>query len=320
MAHTSTGKEVEQGVVEPDLAQPTAKTEYTIGISLPDVKDPFFLSMLYGAYLEGERMNLKIVLLESGGYANVDKQISQMEDLINQGVDGILCDPADSKALVPVVEKAVAAGIPVVGFGDQILTDKSVSYSASSHYGIGVSIGNWLVDNIKSGDIVTEPGPAGASWSVDRYDGFQAAVSTAPELKIVGEEWTDSDRNAGLTTTEDFLQRFPDLKIIYTGSDFQGAGACDAVTSAGLSGQVTVVTAVLSADAEKYLREGTLTMTEAQQTVLIGTTAMDLIVTVLNGDTVPKAEEIPTISVTNANVDQVTIANVRAPVDWRPGQ
>jgi ribose transport system substrate-binding protein len=320
MAHTSTGKEVPQGVAEPAIEKPTAKEAYTIGISLPDVKDPFFLAMLYGAYQEAERMGLEIVLLESGGYANVDKQISQMEDLIQQGVDGILCDPADDMALVPVVEQAVEAGIPVIGYGSPISTDATASSSASSHYGIGVAIGDWLVQNVGSGTIGAEPGPPGAFWSTQRYEGFKAAIADTPALETVAELFTDSDRNAGLTTTEDFLQRFPDLGIIYTGSDFQGAGAADAIKAAGKVGEIVNVTAVLSTDAERYLREGNITMTEAQQTVLIGITAMDLLVHVLNGDTVPPAVEIPTISVTQENVDGVDIALIRSPDDWRPGQ
>jgi ribose transport system substrate-binding protein len=318
MAHTSTGKIVPQGVSDPPVQKPTPKNKYVIGISLPDVKDPFFLAMLYGAYKEAERMGLKIVLLESGGYANVDRQISQMEDLIEKKVNGILVDPADDKALVPVVEKAVGAGIPVIGYGTPISTPKISSWGGSSHKGIGIAIGNWLVENVKEGTIVAEPGPPGAFWSTQRYEGFKEAIAKDTKLKIIGEKWTDSDRNAGLTTTEDFLQRFPDLNIIYTGSDFQGAGACDAIKAVGKAGKIINVTAVLSTDAERYLREGVLTMTEAQQTVLIGTTDMDLLVHVLNGETVPKGVEIPTISVTKPNVDQVNIENIRSPDQWRP--
>jgi ABC-type sugar transport system substrate-binding protein len=318
MAHTSTGKVVPQGVTDPPLPEVTADSAYKIGVQLPDIKDPFFLALLYGYYSEADRLGVELTLLESGGYGNIDTQISQVEDLIQMGLDGILVNPADSTAIIPVMERGADAGIPMMSMLP-IETDKILGCRAmSSHYGLGYAMGQWLVDNIGEGTIVAQPGPPGAFWATDRYEGFEDAVAQDPDFNILDVKWTDSDRNAGMTTTEDYLQRFPDVDIIYTGSDFQGSGAADAIAAAGLAGQVVNITAVLGTDAERYLREGNLSMVEAQQTILLGAGLIRMLVYALNGNTCDFTVEIPTMSVTTDNVDQVILSYVRPPDTWRP--
>src|SRR3970040_758338 len=94
---------------------------YTIGVRLPQLTNPHFLGQPYAYMDEAERLGARVILHDAGGYQYLDKQIAQMEDLIASKVDAICLVAVSGPGTVPVVDRAAAAGIPVVNVN--VMTD-----------------------------------------------------------------------------------------------------------------------------------------------------------------------------------------------------
>jgi ABC-type sugar transport system substrate-binding protein len=294
----------------------TALKGKTIGITEPDIFGPFFVNILYGAEQEAHKHGIKLIIYDAGGYSNIDKQISQMETLIAKHVDAIFVDPADPKAFGPVVAKAKKAKIPVFGFGDPVSGAVSSVYGA--HYKIGAAVANYFGHTLKSGDVVAEAGPAGATWTTIRYNGFTTTLKKYPGLHLRATQWSDPARIQGVQLTEDFLTRFPTLKGVYAADNSIGEGAGDAVAARHLQKQVSVATAVMSTDTRRMIRSGAIKFDVAMQVVLFGRIAVRNAIKVWKHKSVQKNVVPALVNVTKANVNRVKYATMMAPPSFKP--
>ena len=114
---------------------------------MPNIKGPWFTPVLYGISDEAKKLGYNINIQDAGGYANVDKQVTQLSNLIVQRVKAILMDPADPTAFNGVVRQAKEARIPILGDGSPIVAsdvqgDGAVS---SSHCNIGHELAKGII-------------------------------------------------------------------------------------------------------------------------------------------------------------------------------
>src|ERR1700716_3750594 len=92
-----------------------------VGVSMPNIKGPWFTPVLYGISDEAKKLGYDVVIQDAGGYANVDKQVSQFSNLVVQKVVVTLMDPANPASFNGVVKQAKSAKIPVIGAGSPIV-------------------------------------------------------------------------------------------------------------------------------------------------------------------------------------------------------
>jgi TMAO reductase system protein TorT len=298
-----------------------AKTEpLTIGFSLPDLSESFWTSMAYGVDDEGKKAGVTVVKLNAGGDANVNQQISQLQDLIQRHVNAMLVGATNGDAVRPAVEQAVAAKIPVVGLSSVPNTPKLVSAVTADHYNMGKLQAQCLGKALNgSGDVGMMAGPTGQSWSDLRADGFRDTIKAQfPNIKIVTESRLADNRNAALNTTEDWVQRFPDLKGIYSATDDIGAGVVDALKASNKFGQVKVSTSNFSPTAQKMLASGEFLCTAIQQIVLQGRVALQEAVKAAKGEKTDPKVATPALLVTKENMATVDLSEVTAPAGYRP--
>ena len=110
----------------------------TIAVMLPNGGDPYFQAKWYGYEIEAKKLGVNLIFYDSGGYANVNKQISQIEDVIQRKVDGIIFTATNSTATVPAIEKAIKAGIPVVNDNVYCKSDMIKARVMKNDYEIGM--------------------------------------------------------------------------------------------------------------------------------------------------------------------------------------
>ncbi|WEY97977.1 substrate-binding domain-containing protein [Bacillus subtilis] len=99
----------------PQWAKPSNsgnKKDFTIGLSVSTLNNPFFVSLKKGIEKEAEKRGMKVIIVDAQNDSS--KQTSDVEDLIQQGVDALLINPTDSSAISTAVESANAVGVPVV--------------------------------------------------------------------------------------------------------------------------------------------------------------------------------------------------------------
>jgi ribose transport system substrate-binding protein len=299
----------------------TASTEHArskgmIGVSYPTVEGPWFTAALYGMQTEAKKRGYDIVIESAGGYQNVDTQVSQMSDLIQRHVVGILEAVSDAKALAPQVLAAQKAGIPVIAAGEQ---ENNVTASVTASH---CTVGKQMAAAVKrllphGGNLAALTGPAGTSWTVDRWNCFKQVLK-GTKIKIVAQQWSDPSVSEGLRIGQDMLQRNPGIQVIYGADDTVGVGAVRAVQQAGGCKKVKVVTSVLDGTSEPLVRNGCIAALVAQQVVTVGKRSVDTLINVLNKQKVRKVVEIPNIIVTPQNIKTLNRSTIQAPKGWKP--
>ncbi|WP_165421301.1 substrate-binding domain-containing protein [Bradyrhizobium sp. Leo170] len=299
----------------------TAHAADKIGVSMPNVKGPWFTPVLYGISDEAKKRGYDVVIQDAGGYANVDKQVSQFSNLAVQKVRAILVDPANPASFNGVVREAKAGKIFVIGAGSPIVaSDVEPDAAASSSH---CSIGHELAKGAKTllpngGTIAVLAGPAGAFWASDRLRCFKEDLAGG-NIKLVAEQTSEQDPAIALSLANDFLQRFPTVDVLYGADDTYGVGAARAVQGVQKCGKVKVLFAVLGEAAEEMMRAGCADYVVAQQPVKIGRSAVDMMDALVKGKPLEKKkDEVPLIPVTSANLNSIDKTGMQAPKGWTP--
>lgn len=299
-----------------------AQGKKTIGVTMPNIKGPWFTPVLYGITDEAKKLGYEVIILDAGGYGNADKQVDQMASLIVRKVAAILQDPANPASFNGVVRQAKAAGIPVVGAGSPIVASEveADAASSSSHCNIGHELSKGAMKLLPSGgNIAVLAGPPGAFWASDRLRCFKEDIK-GTNIKIVAEQTSQQDVAVALSLANDFLQRFPDIDLLYGADDTYGIGIARAAQGAGkCGGKVKVLFAVLGAAAEEMMRAGCADYVVAQQPVLIGRLAVRLADKLIKGEKIEqKYISVALIPVTPDSLANLDKSNIQAPKGWTP--
>lgn len=294
--------------------------EITIGLTVPAMATAFWTSATYGVEKEAEEAGVTLIKLDAGADTNVAQQVSQMGDLIQRGVGAIIVGATNGDALKPITERAVAAGIGVIGFSSPPSTDQLASYIGADHYDMGRLQAQCLGSAMGSkGEVAMMSFIEGQIWAELRAQGFKETLAKEfPEIQIVAENRLAVTRAQGITATEDLIQRFPNIAGIYTTIDELAAGAVTALEAAGLGDKVHVSTSNLSPVAQQMLRDGDIKCTSIQKIVEQGRNALREAVKAARGEETNEAVILPALLVTQENLDTVDLSPIVAPSDYRP--
>lgn len=255
--------------------------EYTIGFSISTLNNPFFVTLSEGAEAKAEELGANISVVDAQNDAA--KQASDVEDLIQQGVDLILINPVDSEAVATAVESANNADIPVISVDRSVEGGEVVSHIASDNVAGGEMAGEYLLSLVGEDAQVAElQGVPGASATRERGEGFNNVAQES--LDVVAQQTANFDRAEGLSVMENILQSNPDITGVFAHNDEMALGALEAIEAAGKDIQVVGFDA--TEDAVQAVEEGRLAGTVAQKPELIGETGVETAVQFLDGEDV----------------------------------
>lgn len=154
----------------PQWAKPSNsgnKKEFTIGLSVSTLNNPFFVSLKKGIEKEAKKRGMKVIIVDAQNDSS--KQTSDVEDLIQQGVDALLINPTDSSAISTAVESANAVGVPVVTIDRSAEQGKVETLVASDNVKGGEMAAAFIADKLGKGAKVAElEGVPGASATRER--------------------------------------------------------------------------------------------------------------------------------------------------------
>ncbi len=240
-----------------------------------------------------------MTLVVADGQNDPAKQASQIEDLISKKVDAILLNPTDSNAVVPAVEKANAANIPVLTIDRSAAGGKVVSHIASDNVAGGKMAADFLCKAINGkGNVVELQGIAGTSAARDRGKGFDDEMAaTCAGAKIVVQRPADFDRAKGNSVFTDILTAQPDIAAVFAHNDEMVLGAIQAAEAANRTGIVFVGFDAVD-DAVQAVKDGKLAATIAQQPAEMGRLGIDTAILSLNGSSVEQFIPVPLSLVT----------------------
>ncbi len=262
-----------------------AQDSFTIGLSLSTLNNPFFVTLRDGAQAAADELGITLVIADSQD--DPATEATNIEDLIAQGVDAILVNPTDSDAIVPSIEAANAAGIPVFTIDRSANGGEVVSHIASDNVAGGRLAGMFLCSQLGGvGSVVELEGIAGTSAARDRGAGFNEYMSAeCPGVTIVARQTANFNRAEGLTVFENILQAQPEINGVFAHNDEMILGAVEAANAAGREGIVFVGFDAVD-DAVAAVVDGVLAATVAQQPALMGDLGVRAAIASLSGETV----------------------------------
>ncbi len=273
----------------------------SIGVSIADQSNVFYIDILDGmeaAMQEGDRL----IAMDAG--FDVAKQISDIEDMIQQGVKVMLVDPVDSKAIKASLDACKKAGIPVIAYNSPVDDASSVvSTVASDNYMAGQLIGEELAKELgKKGQIAMLTYNV-ATVCLDRANGFIDAISKYDGMKIVESQEIQPGVDTALPVMENILQAYPNLTGVFALNDPSAIGCAAAVQSAGLLDQIKIVGVDGSDDGKAAIRAGKMLASAAQHPVDIGKISVETAYQIIAGNSVEADIKVPVELITIENAE-----------------
>ena len=239
----------------------SAKELKLVGVTLGSLGNPFFVSMTKGVEAKlqeiGKDINVSVV---SSDY-DLNKQFSQMDSFTAAGVDLILLNAADPKAIAPAVKRTQEAGIVVVAI-DVAAADVTVQTDNVKAGQLGCQ---YMVDKIGGkGNVVIINGPQ-VSSIVDRVNGCKQVLDQHPEIELLSSDQDGkASRDGGLNVMQGLLTRFPKIDGVFSVNDQMAIGADLAAKQLGRS-EFAIVGVDGAPDVEAALRSETLVQASVAQ-------------------------------------------------------
>lgn len=283
----------------PSWAKPDKKKDLEdikIGLSVSTLNNPFFVSLRDGVVKEAKSLGMEVIIVDAQN--DSAKQVNDVEDLIQQGVDALLINPTDSASISTAVQSANNIGIPVVTLDRS--ADKGIveALVASDNIKGGEMAANYMIEKLgERAQVIELEGVPGASATRERGQGFHNIADE--KLTIIAKQAADFDRTKGLTVMENLLQANPDVKAVFAHNDEMALGAIEAINSSGKD--VMVIGFDGNDDALNAIKSGDMEATVAQQPELIGKLAVDAARDVLQGKKVEEIIAAPLKLVTKDN-------------------
>jgi ABC-type sugar transport system substrate-binding protein len=272
-----------------------------IGLSVSTLNNPFFVTLRDGAQSAADEAGAELIV--SDAQNDTAQQQDDIQNFVTQQVNVILVNPVDSDAVVPAIEAANQANIPVIALDRGASGGELATTIASDNVQGGDLAGEELIRLLGSGSVAQLEGTPGADPARDRGQGFQDAIDAQSSVEVVASQSANFDRAEGLNVSENILQANPNIAGIFAQNDEMALGAVQALgDSAG--DEVKVVGFDAIEDALSAIQDGTINATVAQQPAEIGSLGVENAISVINGESVEENIPVEVQLVTPENVSE----------------
>lgn len=246
-----------------------------------------------------------------------NKQISDIQDLINQGCEAIIYWPVDDKAVEPGLEQAVAAGIPTVNVGGGYADLPGITSNAYiDQYQLGAAVALMLAESLGGqGKIVSMLPIAGTTAAVNQDKALKDVLASYPGIEVLDTQNGDWNRAKAKTITENWLQQYPEIDGVYSPAGQMSVGMAEAFQEAARLGDVTFSPGDEYNGWLKWIVDhpesngGVVTFPPS-----VGAVGVQQMSKILRGEPVTKGIQVP--STWYAPEDAAALADAQAPDDW----
>lgn len=222
------------------LAAPAAQAAkpLKIGMTFQELNNPYFVTMQNALREAAATIGATVVVTDA--HHDVSKQISDVEDMLQQDIDILLVNPTDSTGIGSAINSAHAKGIVVVAV-DANANGPVTSFVGSKNFDTGRDSCEFLAKALGgSGEVAILDGIPVVPI-LERVRGCKAALQSFPKIKIVDTQNGKQERATALTVTENIIEAHPNLKGIFSVNDGGSMGALSAIDSSGKDIKLTSV-------------------------------------------------------------------------------
>lgn len=218
----------------PALAQEKLK----IGMTFQEMNNPYFVSMQEALNEAAADLGAEVVVTDAGH--DVAKQISDVEDMLQQNIDILLLNPTDSAGIEAAVQAAKAAGVIVVAV-DANANGPVDTFVGSKNRDAGYMSCKYLGDALGGKGEVAILDGIPVVPILQRVEGCKAALAEFPEIQLVDTQNGRQDRSVALGVVENMIQSKPNLAGIFSVNDGGAMGALAAIQGSGRDIKLTSV-------------------------------------------------------------------------------
>jgi ribose transport system substrate-binding protein len=279
-----------------------ADKQISLGLAIPYFGQEYWITLQKGAEDAASKAGVTLVVAES--YNDPTKQTSQVESFIASKVAAILLPPANPQALIPAVEEANQAKIPVITVDTKVAGGKITSFVASNNITVGKIAGKYIVERLKGkGNVFIGTWPQNQA-TLDRVVGLKEVLSQNPDVKIVGEQVAKLPPDT-TAQAEDVFTAYKDIDAFFGISDVQTLPFWKVAKERGINQKIFFVGVDATKEGLAAVAENSgYAATVAQQPSEMGKLAVETALKVSNGETVPDYIEVPVTLVTADNLKE----------------
>src|SRR4051812_30586356 len=249
--------------------------------------------------------NVRLAVLAPEREVNIDQQVSMDEHQTTKRISALAVAPAGVSEILPVLEKARAAGIPVIIMDTDINWPGKLSYVGADNRHAGKLGGEYIAKVLGGkGKVAVIRGILGVATHEDRLAGFKDGVGAAPGINLVAVQPANSERALGMSVMENLLTSYPDLRAVFATNDQMALGAVEAIAARNLTGKVLVVGVDATAEAVHAIEAGRMAADVALNPEALGNKAVMAAMQAAKRPTIEKKIDTGETLVTKENAAQ----------------
>jgi ABC-type sugar transport system substrate-binding protein len=300
-----------------------AGNEKTVALVMKALTNPFFSRMELGAkaFAQQEQIPLEVFGVERE--TDVERQISIVKNLISRGYGAIVIAPADSKALVPVCQKALQEKIVVVNIDNPLHRETMAQFGITIPF-VGpdnragaATIGDYLKRRLGGrGRVIVIEGIRGVENAEHRKAGFVEAVTRESDVEIVASESANWHTDEALSLSIRLLEQYGPVDAVFSANDKMALGALQALDISGSAGKVLLAGYDNIEAVQREMESGRVHATVEQHPEMMGAFGVELAARALNGEHIPQFIATPFDLVTHETFNKrvaLSISNLQNP-------
>ena len=279
------------------------RTGPVIGVSLLNLSNEFIV--LLNQSMDAKARELGVRLIVNDAQRSAATQVQQAESFVAQRVDAIVLNPCEVDASSPAVEKATAAGIPVINVNSETRAAPT-AFVGSRDEDAGRIAMEYIAKRLNGhGNIVMMQGFMGQAAQIKRDQGAREVLARTPGIRLLADQTAEWDRAKGMSLMENWIEAYGDrIDAVFAQNDEMAMGALIALEQAKRKAKTIVVGVDAIADALQAVRDGRLDATVFQDARGQGGAAIETAMKIVRHQPYEKQVFIPFQLVTKENVAQ----------------
>ena len=293
-----------------------AQKKWRICVSIPHLKDTYWLAVNYGLIEEARRLGVAVTIQEAGGYDKPDVQRKQIEACMANQADALVVGAIAQDGLSDLIKRYTDSGRPVVDLINGIRSPQLTARVAADFFEMGQLAGESVKKDTKGGRVLWMPGPKGAGWAEAGNAGFAAALAGSKWV-LAETLWGDTGVAAQAALLSAYLDKHQDVGFV-VGTAVSAEAAVQELRRRNLSDKVKVVSYYFSPVVYRAIERGNIDAAPSDVPTLQSRLALDLAVRILEKKPYPKHLAARLQVIDRSNVKKIELRDSLAPDGFRP--
>ena len=291
---------------------PAAAEKLYIPVISKGFQHQFWQAVKLGSENAAKDLNVDITFEGPESEAMVDKQVEMFQTALDKKPAAICLAAVDSKAFQPLLEKAKAAGIPVIGFDSGVDSDIPVTTATTDNIAAAALAADKMVELIGGeGEVAVIAHDQTSRTGIDRVKGFTDQITAKyPNVTIVDTQYGGGDQLKSTDLAKAIIQAHPNLKGFFGANEGSIIGVLNAAKELDMEGKLVIIGYDSGQQQMDAIRSGAESGAITQNPIGIGYKCVEAAVKAYNGETLPKIIDTGFMWYDKTNIDDPEIQAV----------